>query len=124
LAAAGDPAPDVESDRQIQARAIALIRQHPWRHLALIPLNLWWGGFFSFPALVLILVDACRRRNYDLVVMALPAFASLLFFASVAHLEPRFSIPSYPIILCALVALACRYRQRFTAGSVFKMTPR
>jgi hypothetical protein len=118
LPAAGNPHPEEESDRQIKARAVALILQHPLRHLAQIPLNLWWGASFSFPALVVIIAYAFRRRKYELAVMVLPAFAALLFYAAFAHLEPRYGIPTHPITICVSLALAWQYRQRFEARSV------
>jgi len=118
LAAAGNPQPEVESDRQVQARALAIIRQHPLRHLAVILTCLWYEAFFSFPALVFILVYAFRRRNFELAVLVLPAFASLLFYASLAYPEPRYGIPTHPVVICALLVLAFQYRQRFKAGAV------
>jgi hypothetical protein len=118
LAAAGNPQPEIASDREVQARARAIILHHPFRHLALIPMYLWQGAFFSFPALAVIVFYAFSHRKYELAVMVLPAFASLLFYASFAHLEPRYGIPTYPIIICVLVALACRYSRPFNANSV------
>lgn len=116
LRAAGVAFPEQTVDGELQARAVAIIRQHPFEHLALIPMYLWEGAFFSFPALVFILFHALRRRKYELAATVLPLLASLLFYAACAHLEPRYGIPNYPLVVCILVALVWQYAQSFSTN--------
>lgn len=116
LAAAGNPQPELTADRELQARALAMIVHHPFRHMALIPMYLWEGAFFSFPSLAFIVIYAFRYRKFELAVLVFPAFLSLLAYASFAHLEPRYGIPTYPIIICVLAALASQHRWQFRTG--------
>ena len=113
LAVAGNPQPELTADRELQARALAMIVHHPFRHMALVPMYLWEGAFFSFPSLAFIVIYAFRYRKFELAVLVFPAFLSLLAYASFAHLEPRYGIPTCPIIICVLVALACQYFRPF-----------
>jgi len=106
---AGIAGPELLVDREMLARALAIIRQHPLRHLALTPMYLWRGAFFTFPALLMVGFYAWRQRRYELAALVLPAIALLLFYASLAHLEPRYAIPTYPIALCGIVAVGLRY---------------
>jgi len=62
---------------------------------------------------VFIVIYAFKRRDLPLAVLVSPALLSLLAYAGFAHLEPRYAIPTYPIIICALVALACQYIRPF-----------
>jgi 4-amino-4-deoxy-L-arabinose transferase-like glycosyltransferase len=110
LEQAGDLHAEPTSDRLIQQRATQMIRQHLFSHLELIPLYLWQGAFFCFPVLVLAAIVALRRRRIDVLLMLWPATGSLLFYASVAHLEPRYAIPTFPIVVCALAAVASGMR--------------
>jgi hypothetical protein len=113
FAAAGNPQPELAADRELQKRAVRMILQHPLRHMALIPVYLWQGAFLIFPSAVFIVIYAFKRRDLPLAVLVSPALLSLLAYAGFAHLEPRYAIPTYPIIICALVALACQYIRPF-----------
>jgi hypothetical protein len=113
LQAAGDPYPLVTADRTLRQRALSMILHHPLRDVALIPMYLWQGAFFAFPILFFALIDSIRQRKFDVSVAMLPAIGSLLFYATFAHLETRYAMPTYPLAVCMLVALvASRYRRQ------------
>jgi len=105
-AAAGGDARAVDADAILQSRAMAVIREHPFRHLALTIPFLWRGAFVTFPVLLVALVYAMRSRRANLAVFALPAFGMVMFYALLTHFIPRYSVPSVPIIIVAGVLLA------------------
>jgi hypothetical protein len=112
LAAAGDPYPEVTVDRALQPLAFRMIREHPLRHIAQIPLNLWEGAFLCFPVLLVVLISAIRRGRLDIAATLTPAIGSLVFCATFAHLEPRYPVPTYSLAVCTLMALALSLRRR------------
>jgi hypothetical protein len=117
LAAAGNPQPGMAADRVLQAQAISMILQHPLRHAAQIPTNLWRGAYLTFPILLAALCYALRGHRYALGMLLLPAFASLLFCALFGHVEPRYSMPTYPIIACVLAVGATRLLGRYSSNA-------
>jgi hypothetical protein len=116
LTASGDPYPVVTADLTLRDRALSMLLRHPLRDLALVPMYLWQGAFFAFPILLFALIDSVRRRQFDLSVTILPAIGSLLFYATFAHLEFRYTLPTYSLVVCMLVALAAARWRRASAG--------
>jgi hypothetical protein len=102
---AGNPRAELDGDDILKNRAMTLILQHPWRHLALIIPFLWRGATFVFPILVVVLVIAVRRRRDDLAVFALPAFGLVVFFALFSHFIARYALPAREVATVSLIAL-------------------
>ena len=102
---AGNKQAELDGDDILKKRAMNLIIEHPWRHLALIIPFLWRGATFVFPILVIVLAVAVRRRRYDLALFALPAFGLVVFFALFSHFIARYALPAREVATVALVAL-------------------
>jgi hypothetical protein len=116
--AAGNPQPDIAADLELRKRALAMIKAHPFRHLALSVAFLWRGGNLVFPLLAIAIVYAIRRRNHELVLVALPALALVLFYALFASFETRYAMPTYPIGAFLTVMLAKLLAQRMRAKPI------
>lgn len=97
--------PNVSVDRQLMARGSALVLAHPGMHLALTPLLLWRGAFFTFPVLAAAFAWSLRRRNQQLAMLTLPVLGMVVFYGLLTLYEPRFNLPAEPLALCAAVAL-------------------
>ncbi|HEY6456402.1 MAG TPA: hypothetical protein VIY90_14105 [Steroidobacteraceae bacterium] len=106
LIADGDPNPLKAADLEMRRRALAMILQHPWRHAALTLPLLWRGAYFNFVPLAAAFIYAVRRRRKELQLLVLPSLALVVFYALLATLESRYSMPTYPIVICLLVAFA------------------
>jgi hypothetical protein len=95
--AAGGPQPEVAADDALKGRATNIIRQHPWTHLGLtIPL-LMRGATLAFPVLVIGLLLAARRRRYEVLVFAIPAFGTVMLYALFTHFIGRYDLPALAI---------------------------
>lgn len=112
FAAAGNPLPDEAADAELKHRATQMFKEHPWRHVALIVPFLWRGAFFVFPPLAAALFYSLRRGRYELGLATLPSLGMLAFYALFSHFIPRYSIPAYPVALCAIVLLVSLLYQR------------
>jgi len=99
LAAAGNPSPDTEADKIIQQRAMQMIKEHPWRHLALTVPFLWRGATFAFPLLVFTIVLRMRRHRSEFALFAYPAFGLVMFYALLTHFIPRYGSPTLPVAI-------------------------
>lgn len=104
--AAANPQPLMAADHELMHRGVDMISHSPWPHLEFTLPSLWRGACYSFPPLLLAFVFALRRRRYELQLMLLPALGSVLFYALASFFEPRYAMPTYPIIVCLLVAFA------------------
>jgi len=102
---AGNPRAELDGDDILKNRAMHLILEHPWRHLALTIPFLWRGATFVFPILILVLVVAVRRRRDDLALFALPAFGLVMFFALFSHFIARYALPAREVATVSLIAL-------------------
>jgi len=102
---AGHPQAELEGDDILKKRAMTLIFEHPWRHLALTIPFLWRGATFVCPILIFALVIAVRRRRYDLALFSLPAFGLVMFFALFSHFIARYALPAREVATVVLVAL-------------------
>ena len=96
----------LEVDRRLQERALDMIAQHPWRHLAVTVPVLWRGAFVTFPVLVVGLAVAWRRRDLRLVTFLWPAMGLVLFYGLLSHFIPRYGVPVTPVGIVALLAVA------------------
>lgn len=104
--AAGAPNPTMAADKEIQRRALTIVKEHPWRHLAMTPPFLWRGAFFSFPILVIVLIHSLRKRHDDLALFVAPAFGAIMFYALLSHFIPRYGQALRPVAIVAAVLLA------------------
>ncbi len=105
-ALAAGHAHSTDVDTILQRRAIAVIREHPQRHLALTIPYLWRGAFAMFPVLVVTLAYALATRRTSLALFVLPAFGTVMFHALLTHFIPRYSVPSLPITIASGIILA------------------
>jgi hypothetical protein len=116
--AAGNPEPELAADRELKKRAIAMIVKHPLRHVALTLSLLWRGGNFAFAPLAGAFIYAVRCRKRELALLVLPALALVLFYALLSSFETRYAMPTYPLVVCVLVALAAHLVRRCQVRSV------
>lgn len=103
--AVGHPHPDVAADDALMDWAVDRIRSHPWRHLATTAPFLWRGAFLPFPILLCAVVYGWRRRRYDILLFALPAFGAVMFYGLFTHFILRYGVPAWPVALTVAVAL-------------------
>jgi hypothetical protein len=90
-------------DEILKERALAIIREHPFKHIALTLPFLWRGAFISFPVLLAALIYAVHRSMPTLGVFVLPALGLLLFYALFSHFIPNYAVPTLPVvIICAM----------------------
>jgi hypothetical protein len=113
FAADGSANPLKAADLEMRRRALTMIGQHPWRHVALTLTLLWRGAYFNFVPLAAAFIYAVKRRNKALQLIVLPSLGLVLFYALLATLEPRYSMPTYPIVVCLLVACANQLIRRW-----------
>jgi hypothetical protein len=106
---AGHKQAELEGDDILKKRATAMILAHPWRHLALTIPFLWRGATLVFPVLVLALVIGVRRRRYDLVLFALPAFGLVMFYAFFSHFIARYGVPAHEVAAVVGIAVAALF---------------
>jgi len=109
----------LEVDRRLQERALDMIAQYPWKHLALTVPVLWRGAFAAFPVLILGLVVAWRRRDLRLAAFLWPAIGLVLFYGLLSHFIPRYGVPVVPVAIAVAFAIAGRVvsSRRAIAGS-------
>lgn len=118
FAAAGNPQPDMAADHELKKSSMAVILQHPLRHAALSLALLWRGGNFGFLPLAVAFVHALRRRQKELALIVLPSLALVLFYTLTVSFETRYAMPTYPIVMCLLVALVVHFWSRFQTRNV------
>ncbi|MFO7188438.1 MAG: hypothetical protein DIU74_002000 [Pseudomonadota bacterium] len=111
-------ASEVEIDRMLKARAMALLRADPWAHVATTPLFLWRGAPYTLLILGVGLVYACYRRQAWLCVYVAPALLLLGFYGAVSHFIPRYAEPAWPVaaVVFAILAHAAWRTLRKRAG--------
>jgi hypothetical protein len=96
----------LEVDRRLQERALDMIAQHPWRHLAVTVPVLWRGAFMAFPVLVLGLAAALRRRDLRLATFLWPSMGLALFYGLLSHFIPRYGVPLVPVAIVVALTVA------------------
>ncbi len=101
LGRAGSPQPEIAADDLLKERALKIVLAHPWRNLALTVSFIWRGATFAFPALILALLVALRRRQYEFFVFAVPAFGTVLLYALFTHFIPRYDAPALSVAIVA-----------------------
>jgi hypothetical protein len=106
LVSQGAPNPEVLADQLLQKKAIAVIREHPLRHLATTIPFAWRGAALALPMLLVGLALALRSRRYDCALFVLPAFGLVMFYALLSHFIPRYSMPVRPVMLVLAVVAA------------------
>jgi hypothetical protein len=119
--AAGGPQPEIAADDALKDRAVSMILQRPWMHLALTIPFLWRGATLVFPVLLIALLHAARRRRYDLLVFGLPAFGAVMLYGLFSHFIGRYDLPSLciaTVVLLVSIRLAQGSASRGRAGAV------
>lgn len=108
---AGQPDPSSLADAEEMSKAIAIIRQHPWRHAALTLAFLWRGApYAAFIFATFAFVYIWRRRDEAMLWYILPSIGILAFYASLTHFLPRYGDPIVPIAAICFLLLFHRYR--------------
>jgi hypothetical protein len=105
LAKAGHAQAELEGDEILKKRATAMIMAQPGRWLALTIPFLWRGATLVFPILLITLIVAMRRRDYELALLALPAFGLVMFYALFSHFIARYGVPAHEVAMVVLMAL-------------------
>jgi hypothetical protein len=105
LAKEGHPQAELEGDEILKKRAAAMILAQPGRWIALTVPFLWCGATLVFPILLIALVMALRRRDYELALFALPAFGLVMFYALFSHFIARYGVPAHEVAMVVLMAL-------------------
>jgi hypothetical protein len=105
-ATSGHPSPSAAADRDMQQRAVTLIKSHPLQHLAMTIPCLWRGALFSFPLLLGALALGLWNRNHRLVLFVLPALGLVMFYALLSHFILRYGKPVMPVTLVSAIAIA------------------
>jgi hypothetical protein len=104
--AAGGPQPEIAADDALKDKAMAMILQRPWAHLAVTIPFLWRGATLTFPVLLAALLYATRRRRYDLIVFGIPAFGTVMLYGLLTHFIGRYDLPSLCVaIVVTLVSI-------------------
>jgi hypothetical protein len=103
LAARGHPNPGSEVEVMLRQRALEMIAADPGKHLAMtIPL-LWRGAFASFPVLAVVLAVSLWRDRRRLLLLALPSFGLVAFYALLTDSSSRYSNVVVPIVVVCCV---------------------
>jgi hypothetical protein len=136
----GHPNPDQAVGDELKAEAFQLLKERPWRHLAMT-LPFFWHGFWSFKkvevpwvsletqdaigevlnllagvALFGVFLYGLLRRHAQWVAVTVLPVGLLVFYAFLSHNIPRYSTPAHPMMLLAFVlvlrTLWLRWRAR------------
>lgn len=105
LALRGVPNKNVEADKFLRERAVAMISAHPIKHFAMTLPFIWRGGFTSFVILSACLIWAVVRRRPELGVFVLLGFGTIMFYAIFSHFIPRYSVSITPVTIVSGVVL-------------------
>ena len=146
----GHPYPDQAVGDELKTEAFRLLKERPWRHIAMT-LPFFWHGFWSFkkvevPWVSLEAQDAINeslnllagvalfgvffygllRRHAQWVAVTVLPVGLLMFYAFLSHNIPRYSTPAHPMMLLALVlvlrTLWLRWRKRGQAPGPTRVT--
>ena len=122
--------PHQEGDRELRSKAVSMIKQRPFRHLALTPLFLWRGigeipganpwlpyfarsGWFRATAHLLFFLSiwvlpliALYRRRFEVFLFLMPAIGMMLFYGLFSHNILRYNVPAYPIMVISFFLVA------------------
>ncbi len=136
----GHPFPDQAVGDEMKREAMAMLKERPWRHVAMTA-AFFWHGFWSFKKVEVPLVSIATqdaigellnlfagvalfgvfcyglfRRHAQWVAVTVLPVGLLVFYAFLSHNIPRYSSPAHPMMLLALVlvvrTLWLRWRRR------------
>jgi hypothetical protein len=103
--------PSGAADRATRNEAVALIRQRPFKHAAVMIPLLWRSTTpVTLPALLAACIYGWRRSRLDLLLYCLPALGLALFYAAASQFAPRFGYVIDPIAIVALLTLCVAAR--------------
>lgn len=100
---------EIQAGRELQDKAMKMIIERPIRHLAMTPLFLWRGAFFTFPVLVFALIFALKKRRFEQALFLVPTLGAVLFYGLFSHYIPRYSLPMIPITVLAAVMVCVQF---------------
>jgi len=119
LRQAGSPIVGNTADAHLRETALAIILQHPFRHLlATVPLawrGMWCfygGGVFTilcavaYCSFVFVCFYGVVRKRWDILVLQAVPFSLVLFNAFLANNLPRFNAPAIPFMIMCMVFAA------------------
>lgn len=121
--AAGHPHPEVAADDALMNWAVDRLRSRPWRHAAMTGPFLWRGAFLPFPLLLCAVVYGLRRRRYDILLFALPAFGAVMFYGLFTHFILRYGVPAWPVALAVAVVLGALALQQVRERASRRFVP-
>jgi len=121
--AEGAQYPSLCADKELKKRALALIVQHPFRHLAMTIPFLWRGALFASASLAGALCLAWRRRSLDFGLFLMPALGLTMFYALFSHFIPRYGEPLIPTTMVALVVSITMLRRAPAVGGAAIPSP-
>ena len=117
------------ADNYLRDESLAMITQHPLRHmLATIPLawrGMWCfygGGVFTllcaaaYGSFVFVCFCGVARKRWDILALIAVPFFLLLFNAFLSNNLPRFNAPAIPFMVISLVAVLQGVLQRLRTG--------
>lgn len=102
----GHPHPTLAADEQMFASGVQMLREHPLRALASVPLFIWRGAPLMWPLLAIALVYGIRHRRQALTAFVLPAFGLLSFHALLSIFVSRYAVNAWPVMIVCLAVFA------------------
>jgi len=102
----GHPWPMLAADEQMFSNGVQMLREHPVRALAFVPLFIWRGAPLMWPLLAIALVYGFRNRYQGLTAFALPAFGLLSFHALLSIFVARYAVNAWPVVIVCLAVFA------------------
>jgi Dolichyl-phosphate-mannose-protein mannosyltransferase len=125
--AEGHPYPDQAVGDEMKGEAMTMLKERPWRHVAMT-VPFFWHGFWSFKkvevpfaslqvqdaigellnlfagvALFGVFLYGLARRHAQWVAVTVLPVGLMVFYAFLTHNIPRYSSPAHPMMLLALV---------------------
>ena len=136
----GEPYPDQVVGDEMKGEALAMLKQRPWRHVAMT-VPFFWHGFWSFKkvevpfvsletqdalgellnlfagtALFGVFLYGLVRRHAQWVAVTVLPVGLMMFYAFLTHNIPRYSTPAHPLMLLALVLVVRTVWRRCREG--------
>ncbi|HKY03077.1 MAG TPA: hypothetical protein VJM53_11050 [Burkholderiales bacterium] len=109
---AGEPNAKDLVDAELKQQALEIIKEHPWRHAALILPFLWRGAPYVTPILLAFLfVFGFRKKDPAMVWYVMPALGLIGFYAVLTHFISRYADPIVPLAAICFIALLYRNKR-------------
>lgn len=105
LEEAGHPSPGTAAEAILQSRALRMIMDDPFKHLATTIPFLWRGAAISFPIFIAVLAYCLWQRRNGFACFVLPSFGMVMFYALFTHFIPRYGEPAVPVAVVSAFVL-------------------